>query len=276
MAMLVPKPADRTAVAEQADTFVVCMCKSAEGKKDEALDWLDKLVVTIRKCGGKIQLRCHTPKDWEIFDGKENFVSPNHLNPAVFEFDCFLLIAFAPFAEDQAEQNPFEPMETPAHAWWKSDEVFELLKTRQDVEKIGIYAINGMQQGVDMGANAAFNFGEKLMLFELLIMHSFPPVQRYIDGYKRYSELKDAGVDVKMVIADGVVNTYMKEIQLDAVCASSWRMKSDVTFFYECETYQKRLMPLRKDYSRSLVILLPIADNHLRKKKRTPLTGLSN
>lgn len=265
---------DRTAVAEQGDTFLVCMFKSVEGKKDETLDWVDQLVLSIRKAGGKIHVHCHTPKDWEIFEGKDNFVPPNHLNPAVFDFDCFLLVAFDPVAEDQAERKPSEHMEAPAHTWWKSDEVFELLKRRQNVEKIGIYGVEGMQKGVDVGANAAFNFGEKLMLFEFMIMHSFPPIQRYIDGYKRSSACKDAGVDVRMILADGVYNTYMKEIQLDAVCASSWRMKSDVTFFYESEKYQKQLMPLRGDYSRSLVILLPIKDAHLRKKKLAPLSSL--
>merc|ERR1712031_12026 len=62
------------------------------------------------------------------------------------------------------------------------------------------------------------------------------------------------------LFAEGINGVLMNEFPLDAAIASFWRIKSDAQFFYDSDSYQRQLMVMRKDFSRSFAMLLPIFD----------------
>eukprot|EP00929_Paragymnodinium_shiwhaense_P073921 TRINITY_DN37787_c0_g2_i4.p1 TRINITY_DN37787_c0_g2~~TRINITY_DN37787_c0_g2_i4.p1 ORF type:complete len:163 (+),score=44.37 TRINITY_DN37787_c0_g2_i4:62-490(+) len=99
-----------------AGVFVVCLTKKVKDKDEEAEVFLQKLENTVRVWGGKMQSRTNNKEHWHIVDGKDNFKAPNHLSPAIFDFDSILIPVFS---------GPEELM-----TWWSSDEVFELLKEK--------------------------------------------------------------------------------------------------------------------------------------------------
>merc|ERR1712048_873211 len=74
---------------------------------------------------------------------------------------------------------------------------------------------------------------------------------------------EDIGVECNLLFAESISGVLMNEFPLDAVCASSWRMKSDAQFFYDSDAYQRQLMGLRRDYSRSFAMLVPLVDERM-------------
>lgn len=236
------------ALQAENDLFVVCLFKCNETDPHSGLAFIDDLEETVAKCDGKVQLRTDMPKDWEIFDGKDNFREPNHLNPAIFHFQSIMIAGFSSTKD--------------VVAWWNSDIVFELLKYRTAVEKMGVFTIEGLRQSYDVTDDRKAAFGERLALLEFMNMQSFKPVQQYVDNYRLFAErsLTELGMDCNLFFADGVSGVLMNEFPLDAVCGSSWRMKTDAQFFYDSDSYQRQLMYLRREYSRSVVMLVPMID----------------
>jgi hypothetical protein len=242
--------------ADGPDQFVICLFKRNEKDHQEYQNsqrFINSVEASIRSSGGKIQIRTERLKDWDIFDGKDNITEPNHLNPAIFDFGVLLVGAFS---------NSHD-----VYSWWNSDPVFEILKYRTPIEKMGVYVIEGMQQAYDVSDrnHTKVAFGERLVLIEFINMQSFKPVQQYVDNYRIYAEhsLNDIGIDINMLFAEGVSGVLMNEFPLDAAIASLWRMKSDALLFYDSDAYQRDFMKARKDYSRSLAMLIPIFDERL-------------
>jgi len=232
----------------EVDQFVVCLFKRNEKLHDAAHMFVNNLERTVRDSGGHIQIRTDKPKDWEIFDGKDNFTEPNHLNPAIFDFNCIMVAGFHTTHD--------------VHSWWNSDPMFEILKYRSSVEKMGVYVLEGLQQSYDVSDHSKVAFGERLVLMEFINMMSFKPVQQYVDNYRLFADrsLTEIGMDCNLLFAEGVSGVLMNEFPLDAAIASFWRMKSDAQFFYDSDSYQRQLMSLRRDYSRSFVLVVPMFD----------------
>jgi len=232
----------------QADHFVVCLFKRDENMREAAHHFIDKVEATVRDSGGKIQIKTDKPGDWEIFDGKDNFSEPNHLNPAIFDFSCVMVAGF-PTMDD-------------VHAWWNSDSLFEILKYRSPIEKMGIYVMEGLIRSYDISDHSKVAFGERLVFMEFINMQSFKPVQQFVDNYRLFAErtLSEIGMACNLVFSEGVSGVLMNEFPLDACVASFWRMKSDAQFFYDSETYQKQLLVLRRDFSRSFAMVCPMFD----------------
>lgn len=234
-----------------------------------AARFINNVESTVRASGGNIQIRTDKPKDWEIFDGKDNFTEPNHLNPAIFDFGCILVAGFKTTHD--------------VYAWWNSDPVFEILKYRSPVEKMGVYVVDGLQPSYDVSDHNKVAFGERLVLVEFVNMQSFKPVQQYVDNYRLFAErsLTEIGMDCNLLFAEGVSGVLMNEFPLDAATASLWRMKSDAQFFYDSDSYQRQLLPLRKDFSRSFALVIPIFDERaahevlVEKKKAAKQLALS-
>lgn len=231
--------------------FVICLFKKNEKLPfKEPLHFINAVEATVRDCGGNIQIRTERPKEWEIFDGKDNFTEPNHLNPAIFDFNSILVAGF---------RNTHD-----VYAWWNGDVMFQLLKYRTAVEKMGVYVVEGLQPSYDI-ADKNHNkvaFGERLVLVEFMNMQCFKPVQQYVDNYRLFAErsLTEIGMDCNLLFAEGISGVLMNEFPLDAAVASLWRMKSDGQFFYDSDSYQRTLMVLRKEYSRSFALMIPIFD----------------
>merc|ERR1711963_413135 len=110
-------------MGSSAHTFLICLFRIDEGAFQLGVNFINQLQATVRKKGGVIQLRSDKPKFWSIVDGKDHNIEPNHLNPAVFEFNSIMLAGF-PNSED-------------VQTWWNSDDVFKLLMWRECMEKIG-------------------------------------------------------------------------------------------------------------------------------------------
>jgi hypothetical protein len=234
---------------EATEQYVITMLRYGHERKQEAIKWVDHLVQTVRQHSGKVQARAQKPSGWEVFDGKEHFVSPNHLSPACFDFNMFLVFAF-------------ERLEEVQH-WWHSDAVFACLKSRGDlIEKWGLFVVDGLATSFDILDRERFQFGEKFILLEPLQMTSFRPVQSFVDDYKRLAKrsMTDAGVDVHTIMAEGVKSMLMNEFPLDAVIATTWRLRDDAVWWYESDLYRKELMLTRQEFSNSMAILIPIYD----------------
>jgi len=232
-----------------ADVFVVCMMKTCEDCLREAQVFVKEFEGIIREKSGKVQMRSDYPKEWLVIDGKDNLKAPNHLNPACFDCDVLLVAAF--------------PSSEALHTWWASNEVFALVKSRTSIAKMGIFAVDGLQQAYDVADRNKITFGDKFILLELIKMQAFKPVQHYVDCYKRYSEKAshEIGVECNLLFAEGVSGTLMSEFPLEAVCASAWRVRQDAHFWYDSDLYQKQLLPLRSEYSMSLCMIVPIFED---------------
>jgi len=235
----------------EADQFVVMLFKRCEADaptRIEAIQFIENIQQTVHAHGGKIQVRTQRPLEWEVFDGRDNFVEPNHLNPAIFDFNAMVVAGFRSTDD--------------VHVWWSSDEIFQLLKYRSCIEKLGIFVVEGLQACFDVNSQTKVAFGERLILMEFMSMQAFKPTQQYVDAYRLFSEkaITEIGMDCNLIFAESVGGVLMNEFPLDAVCASSWRLKSDAHFFYDSDIYQHKLMALRKDFTRSCVICMPMID----------------
>jgi len=227
---------------------VICTLQIKEGMALEARAFIDSLVDTVRVIGGKVQLRSERIEDWEIYDGRDNVISPNHLNPANFDFNAVIIAGF-------------RSMEL-IHSWWQSDRVFETLRQRSAIAKIGLHIVEGLRPAFDVLSEERLSFGEKFLLLEVISMESFGPTQRYLDLYKRFSEkaILEIGMDCNLLFAESVQGILMNEFPVDALCASAWRLKTDPKLWYESASYTQQLHPWRREYSRSCCVLLPIRD----------------
>lgn len=232
----------------EVDQFVVCLFRRNEQEPEAAKKFIETYESIVRSCGGNVQIRTGRPKEWEVFDGRDNFREPNHLNPAIFDFTDVLVAGFRSTHD--------------VHAWWSSDDIFGILKYRSCIDKMGVYIIEGLQQSFDVENHASVAFGERLVFMEFLSMNCFKPVQQYVDNYRLFAErsLTEIGMDCNLMFAESIDGVLMNEFPLDAVICSSWRMKSDALFFYDSESYQTQLLVLRRDYSRSLAMLMPMFD----------------
>eukprot|EP00927_Polykrikos_kofoidii_P067203 TRINITY_DN62716_c0_g1_i1.p1 TRINITY_DN62716_c0_g1~~TRINITY_DN62716_c0_g1_i1.p1 ORF type:complete len:276 (-),score=53.92 TRINITY_DN62716_c0_g1_i1:122-949(-) len=239
----------RQAEEPLTDVFLVCVTRKHENCDEAARLFVKGMQQTIRTRGGKVQVSSGDPKNWVFLDGKDNFKEPNHLNPAIFNFDSIVMFAFSSTEE--------------LGAWWSSDEVFELMKHREAIEKIGLFAVDGLQPGYDVQDRSLLFSGEKFVLLEFMKLDAFKPVQHYVDCYKRCAERsnQEVGIECNLLYAESVSATFMGEFPLDAVCASTWRMRSDAHYFYDSNAYQETLAPLRHEYSKSVALICPIHED---------------
>jgi len=226
----------------EVDHFVVCLFRCAEGATDVAWKFVNELETVAREHNGKTFLRADNPKTWEVFDGHGQFVEPDHLNPAIFDFNCVSILGFGGLEH--------------VHNWWSSDEVHELLSLRESIEKMGIFAVEGLQKATDMGERNRWAFGDRLLLLELMNISHYEPAQQYTDKYQQL--INRIGLSSTLLFAESVSHVLASEFPIDHACATSWRMKSEAQRWYDTDLYKDHLMPLRKEASRSLSILIPI------------------
>lgn len=237
--------------------FLVCLFRIHDHRRQEGLAWINQMMETIRRRRGFVQLRADKPTLWGVHDGKEHHVEPHHLAPAVFDFTTILLAGFNTNAEVQM--------------WWSSDEVFHVLKSRDCIEKIGIFPVDGLAKGSDMLGMRGF--GDRYVLFEFLKMLKFAPVQHYVDEYKRFAAScqKDLGVRCNLLLSEGIGGVLMNEFPLDAVCASTWRSNTESNIWLESDNYTLVLLPTRREFANAFVVLVPIFEDkmeqHLHHKK---------
>eukprot|EP00933_Yihiella_yeosuensis_P038416 TRINITY_DN3234_c0_g5_i1.p1 TRINITY_DN3234_c0_g5~~TRINITY_DN3234_c0_g5_i1.p1 ORF type:complete len:284 (-),score=50.48 TRINITY_DN3234_c0_g5_i1:226-1077(-) len=238
---------------EEADQFLLCVFK----KNTECDDWaapikyITKMEGSMKKYGATIQLRSDRPENWEILDGQDNYVEPNHLNPAIFDFDSILLAGF------KTTQD--------VYTWWTSEEVFELMKWREPLDKLGVFVIEGMTKAVDPFSKQTGVFGDKHMYFELMKQQSFQPMQYYCDNYKRliYQGMKEMGVVSTICFAEGVGGVLMSDFPIEAACASAWKTKADIHGWFESNIYQKNLYGTRMEYSKSVTMIVPLMEDRI-------------
>eukprot|EP00928_Gymnodinium_smaydae_P073814 TRINITY_DN56948_c0_g1_i1.p1 TRINITY_DN56948_c0_g1~~TRINITY_DN56948_c0_g1_i1.p1 ORF type:complete len:275 (-),score=48.93 TRINITY_DN56948_c0_g1_i1:287-1111(-) len=245
------------------DFFVLCLFKCRADCAEKAGDIIRSLESSIRDKGGTIQMRCDEPKNWHIVDGKDNFKEANHLSPAVFDVEAIVMGAFSTTEL--------------IHAWWTSEEVFEIMKWREPVEKMGVYVFDGLQTARDVTETTSLYCSDRFILLELLKMHAFKPVQHYVDCYKRFAErsMQEVGVECNLLFAEGVRAVLMDEFSLEAACASAWPMRQDMNVFYDSNVYQQELMPMRCDYATCLTMLVPINEDS-RSQRASKAAGSTN
>jgi len=229
------------------DKFVVCIFRFSDPSGSEAKQFLERLDSCFSQHDGKVVLRSSCPEDWQVYDGKHNFIAPNHLNPAIFDFNCILLIGFESF---NAVQN-----------WWKSEEMFSCLMRRKCAEKIGIYSFDGLRE-LHHGTEK-FAFAEKFVYMEFLSIQNFRLCQRFLDLYKRFSEkaILEIGMDCNLLFSDTAHDVFMSEFPLYAMCASGWRLKTDPHFWYDSTSYKHQLQSWREDNSVSFAAVIPVMDH---------------
>lgn len=254
---------------EQGDQFMVCLFRRNEKDDEGCFGFINALEDSVRQFGGRVQMRSDQPQDWDVVDGRDHFIEPNHLNPPIFDFNSVMVCGF-----------PDSATET-VNVWWNSDPVFQLMKKRHVIPKMGIFIVPGLIQAVDIFDPKRSAFGDKFVLLELCKMQAFRPMQRFADDYKRLSEgpCQDVGVDMNLVFSETVTGVLLGEFPLEAIVASSWRMKTDALFWYDSDLYQRQLLTTRKDYSVSLAIVIPLVDEKApwiknRSTKMKSLAGL--
>jgi len=230
---------------------VVCMVNRREG--EAGLKWVVDFVETIRAVNGKIQLLSSKPESWEVWEGKDHLVEPNHLNPAVFGFNTIVVAAF--------------PDEELIHAWWGSDMVFETMKCRTPIDTLGVFVFDGLAEATDITDAGRIAFGDKYVLFEFHKMICFRPVQQYCDNFRRYCEV----TRVQPIFSDSVKNTLVNEFPLDAVCATSWKQLLEAKLWRFSDIFQGTMVPSREQHSLCLGVLVPmheasLADIHKARK----------
>mmetsp|Transcript_66805 Transcript_66805/g.134148 ORF Transcript_66805/g.134148 Transcript_66805/m.134148 type:complete len:114 (+) Transcript_66805:64-405(+) len=96
-------------------------------------------------------------------------------------------------------------------------------------------------------------------------------MQDYVDRYKKTIELNK--MKKNLLFAEGVSGVLMNEYPLDSACATSWRSKMEVMNWYDDGRYQQELIPVRREYSRCLTLLIPIFEDRIDdlQKARTSL-----
>eukprot|EP00439_Symbiodinium_sp_Y106_P068252 s2950_g11.t1 len=231
--------------APNAEQFVLGLFKKHPDRKRDADRFLNGLEAKIRAYGGKVCVRSDQVDLWDIMDGKDHNVEPNHLNPAVFDFETVLVACF-------------KDLEA-VHSWWSSDQVFELMKHRSPLAKMSLHTVDGLVPGFE-GTKKRAATGDKLMLLEIAKVESFRPMQRYVDMYKRLAAKapKDIGTICNLLFAEGISGVLVNEFPVQAVCASCWRTRSDLISWYEAPNYQQDLMPLRYDFARCFTLAVPM------------------
>lgn len=235
---------------EGADRFLICIFKYAQSDRLTAVQFLKDFERTARDKDGKIPVRSEHPTNWVSVEGGDHREEPNHLQPAAFDFNCILLLAFA------GDED--------IHKWWFSDEVFALLKNRSCMAKIGIFVIDGLQESFDIRDTHRTLVGERLILFEFLKLEAFKAPQQYVDDYKRFAQTKaDGSRDVNLLFAEGISKVLMNEFPLGAACASLWRSQADMQTWYESDVYQEQLKPLRAETTSCHVVLMPMFEERL-------------
>lgn len=257
-------------VAPEADCFVLCLFKRSEIDMAGGLNFTNAFEKSIRSKGGRIPLKSDNPQKWEVLEGKDQFIEANHLQPAIFDFNSVIIGAMRT-AED-------------IQSWWTSDEVFELLKRKDAILKMGVFIVDGLLKGVDTVARHQFAFGDKIVLLELSKVMSFKPLQLYADNYKRFAAnaIKEIGVPCRLLFAEGAQGVLMNDFPLEVTCASTWRSKADAHLWFAATYYQEVLAPPRMDFSRSLTIIIPMFEDNLidwsdgTPRKRKPVTTTSS
>jgi len=224
------------------DTFVVCLFRCAADAMDVARKFVTELETAAREHNGQTFLRADNPKTWEVFDGHNEYVEPDHLNPAIFDFNCVSILAFTELEN--------------VHSWWSSDEVHEILSLRESIEKIGVFAVEGLQKATGLEERDRWAFGDRLLLLELMKISHYEPAQQFTDTYQRL--LGNIGLASTLLFSESTSHVLASEFPIDHACATSWRMKSEAQRWYDTDLYKDQLMPLRKKASRSLAILIPI------------------
>lgn len=214
----------------------------------EAQTFIDQVEKSCNEFGGGLLVHTSDQSKWYIIDGHDKLYPPDHLTQARFPFDRVLLWAF--------------PSQEATQQWWTSDSMFHLLMRRQVFSKIGIYMFDGLRS-VDLS--------DKWLYLEVLGMNHFVKAQHYLDLYKRYfaKSILEIGIESHLLFAETPTEIFMSEYaDLDAVVASTWRLKTDPTFWYSCMSYQTYLKSLREENSTSLVLAVPFRDP---KSKRTSM-----
>lgn len=229
--------------APQADVYAVCLVNRREG--EAGLKWVDDFVETIRAVPGKIQLLSSKPESWEVWEGKEHLVEPDHLSPAVFGFNSIIVAAFSD--------------EDLIHAWWGSDMVFNVMKHRTPIDTLGVFIFDGLVEATDITDAGRIAFGDKYVLFEFHKMTCFKPVQQYCDNFRRYCE----ATRVQPIFSDSVKNTLVNEFPLDAVCATTWKQLLEAKLWRFSDIFQSTMLPSREQHSLCLGVLVPMSQASL-------------
>jgi hypothetical protein len=233
--------AEMSRMLQEGEVYVVCMIRRKDTPNQQAgVQWVKDLIEVIREFNGQIQLQSWKPEAWEIYEGKDNFVEPNHLNPAIFDFNAIVLAAFP---DDEVVQ-----------AWWGSDKVFEMMKYRDPIDAVGIYTVDGMAVASDVKDPARIAFGDKYVLFEFHKMLSFKPMQQYCDSFYRYAQASR----VKPIFSDSIKNTLCNEFPLDAVCGTSWKQLLEAKLWRNNDVFQSTMVDARSDHGLCLSILIPM------------------
>lgn len=229
-----------------ADKFVVCIFRFSDPRGAEATAFLETLEKCIAQNEGKVVLRSQAWEEWQVYDGGNNFIAPNHLNPAIFDFNTIMLVGFESFNAVQS--------------WWKSEEMFSCLMRRSAAEKIGIYSFEGLREL--QTNNERFSFSEKFVYMEFISIQNFRPCQRFLDLYKRFSEkaILEIGMDCNLLFSDTAHDVFMSEFPLHAMCASGWRLKTDPHFWYDSSSYKQQLLSWREENSVSFAAVIPAVD----------------
>jgi hypothetical protein len=240
--------------APEADVYVVCLVSRREGEDKQAgIKWVGDFVETVRAVNGKIQLLSSKPESWEVWEGKDHLVEPNHLNPAVFGFNTIAVAAF--------------PDEEVIHAWWGSDMVFKMMQCRTPIDTLGVFVFDGLAKATDITDAGRIAFGDKYVLFEFHKMLCFKPVQQYCDNFRRYCEV----TRVQPILSDSVKNTLVNEFPLDAVCATAWKQTLEAKLWRDSDIFKGTMVPSREQHSLCLGVLVPmyeasLADIHKARK----------
>jgi len=226
--------------------FLVCLLKRKESVKKEALNWCSRFQDTIRDMGGTIVIRVDRSHLWDVVDGRDHHIEPDHLHPAIFDMNGIILASF--------------PTHGDVLRWWTSDAMFELIKWRTEIEKIGLFSTDSLRSFEDSNPERAQAcYGDRILLLELMKMYAFKPVQSYVDNYKKCAEQapNEIGIRCNLMVSEGITDTFMSEFPLDALCISGWRSKADAGEWCDSPAYTNQLLPDRVHAARCLSMMIP-------------------
>lgn len=213
--------------------------EKSKAKAQEA-QFLKDLENVAADFGGSVAIASADPDGWYIVEGGEFMFPPDHLQERLFPFDCFVLFLF--------------PSLESAQQWWISDALNDLyVKKRRLYEKMTVHLYNGLRKMDDQ---------DKWLYLELLCMDQFRGTQKYLDLYKRLfaKAVLEIGIDSHLLYADTPDEILLNESSLDAVIASTWRLKTDPTFWHASLSYTQHLRHIREQHARSLILAIPFED----------------
>jgi len=103
---------------------------------------------------------------------------------------------------------------------------------------------------------------DKWLYLELLCMDQFRGTQKYLDLYKRLfaKSVLEIGIDSHLLYADTPDGILLSECSLDAVIASTWRLKTDPSFWHASLSYTQHLRHIREKHARTLILAIPFED----------------